>query len=107
MPAHTGVTAGWSPASWRVAASLRAAVHYLQGDGWAAALPQIGAAGAVCAAYARTRARAPRMHEAYAPLATYLEAAGPSAPDASEVREVLARVEAAIMPGGANGNGSA
>lgn len=41
-----------------------------------------------------------RYHEAYAPLATYLEVAGPSAPDAEEVKEVLSRVSAAIKGAG-------
>jgi hypothetical protein len=37
-----------------------------------------------------------RYHEAYAPLVTYLEAAGPGAADAIEVRDVIARIEAAF-----------
>jgi hypothetical protein len=44
----------------------------------------------------QTRARPQRYHEAYAPLVTYLEAAGPGAADAIEVRDVIARIEAAF-----------
>lgn len=56
-----------------------------------------GGGGALHVAQVRARpANVCRYQEAFAPLATYLEAVGDAAPDADVVRGVLARVQASL-----------